>query len=265
MTVSPARQSLIEQVQQAAIDLPAGHINALAAHLDNFVGPTAQSRHTATNLIPAPRFKAAVNNLWTAWEMSDDIGGSTLAMMLRSSSAVAAALRAAQSIDIAWTGPSSAHVPVRLSSQALLDLIGEARHQLFVVSFAGYKVPEVVEALRAAALRGVDVRLILETAEDSGGALKNDAADAFSKLHQVVTFWVWPKKNRPEGGAAMHVKAAIVDGRVALVTSANLTGAALERNMELGLVVRGGAAPRRLANHFQALTASGVIRQVHPG
>ena len=37
-----------------------------------------------------------------------EIALATLAMMLRSASAVAASLRAAQSIDIAWTGPSSA-------------------------------------------------------------------------------------------------------------------------------------------------------------
>jgi phosphatidylserine/phosphatidylglycerophosphate/cardiolipin synthase-like enzyme len=62
----------------------------------------------------------------------------------------------------------------------------------------------------------------------------------------------------------MHVKAVVVDGRVALVTSANLTGHALERNMELGLVVRGGAAPKRLADHFQALTAAGNLTRVQP-
>jgi cardiolipin synthase len=262
--VNTAGQSLVEQVQQAAIDLPAGHVNTLASHLDGVEAPTAQSRHTAANLIPAPRFKAAVSSLWSAWESAGGIDGPALAMMLRAASAVANTLRASQSIDIAWTGPSSAHVPVRLSGQVLLDLIAEARQQLIIVSFAAYKVPEIVDALRAAALRGVDVRLILETAEDSGGALRQDAADAFDKLRHVVSFWVWPKANRPEGKVSMHVKAAIVDGRVALVTSANLTGAALEKNMELGLVVRGGAAPRRLADHFQALAANGVIKQVQP-
>ena len=257
-------QSLVEQVQRIAIDLTAAHVGALAKFLDTVPSPTAHSRHAAANLIPAPRFKSAVNALWTAWTDEGTVDGATLAMMLRSGSAVATTLRSSQSIDIAWTGPSSAHVPVRMTSQVLLDLIGEARSQLFIVSFAAYKVPEVVEALRAAAMRGVDVRLILETAEDSGGALKQDAADAFTALHQTVSFWVWPKARRPESGASMHVKAAVVDSRVALVTSANLTGAALEKNMELGLVIRGGAAPRRLADHFQALTAAGVLTQVHP-
>ena len=60
----------------------------------------------------------------------------------------------------------------------------------------------------------------------------------------------------------MHAKCAIADGRIAFVTSANLTGAAMTENMELGLVVRGGDVPRRIAAHFNALIASGELRAV---
>lgn len=260
MDTMPA--SLIDEVQAAALELPAGHVQLLAGHVEGLTRPTVAARHQAGGLVPAPRFKQAAVRVWTAWEAEPDVDGRSLALMLRTAVAVASSMRAAQSIDIAWTGPSSAHVPVRLSSQVLLDLIGEARSQLIVVSFAAYKVTAVVDALRAAAARGVDVRLILETAEDSGGRLKRDAADAFRELKEAVSFWVWPIDRRPAGGASMHVKAVVVDGRIALVTSANLTGDALERNMELGLVIRGGAAPTRIADHFRALAASGAIREV---
>jgi cardiolipin synthase len=67
-----------------------------------------------------------------------------------------------------------------------------------------------------------------------------------------------------EGGLerAMHAKAAIADEQVAFVTSANLTGSAIEANMELGLLVRGGAVPRRLARHFRALMGAGHLEEV---
>ena len=48
----------------------------------------------------------------------------------------------------------------------------------------------------------------------------------------------------------------------ALVTSANLTGAALGENMELGLLVKGGSAPRRLSRHFMGLIDAGVLEPV---
>ena len=41
----------------------------------------------------------------------------------------------------------------------------------------------------------------------------------------------------------MHVKAAVADSRIAFLSSANLTEAALERNMELGVLIRGGHLP----------------------
>lgn len=50
--------------------------------------------------------------------------------------------------------------------------------------------------------------------------------------------------------ANLYAKAAIADDRLAFVTSANLTEYALDRNIELGLLVRGGAVPKLLAEHF---------------
>ena len=60
----------------------------------------------------------------------------------------------------------------------------------------------------------------------------------------------------------MHAKAAIADEQVAFVTSANLTGSAIEANMELGLLVRGGSVPRRLERHFRALMSVGRLVEV---
>ena len=51
----------------------------------------------------------------------------------------------------------------------------------------------------------------------------------------------------------------VADHLAAFVTSANLTGAALDDNMELGLLVRGGPTPRKLALHFQSLVEQGVL------
>ncbi len=50
----------------------------------------------------------------------------------------------------------------------------------------------------------------------------------------------------------MHAKVLIVDRRTALVGSANLTGPALERNLECGLLVSGGPVPTLLADHLFA-------------
>jgi phosphatidylserine/phosphatidylglycerophosphate/cardiolipin synthase-like enzyme len=48
----------------------------------------------------------------------------------------------------------------------------------------------------------------------------------------------------------MHAKVLVVDRSVALVGSANLTGYGLERNLECGLLIRGGPVPAALAEHL---------------
>jgi phosphatidylserine/phosphatidylglycerophosphate/cardiolipin synthase-like enzyme len=128
------------------------------------------------------------------------------------------------------------------------------------VSYAAYKVPDLVDALQVACNRGVDLRFVLETADASKGALSFDASAAFEALADQARFYVWPPDQRPSGGK-LHVKAAVADEYAALVTSANLTGAALDENMELGLLVRGGGVPRRLSQHFMSLIDDGVLRE----
>src|SRR5262249_35442756 len=158
----------------------------------------------------------------------------------------------AQALDVVWTGPATAEVPVRLTREVLLELIAGAARSLIVVSFAAYKVPDIVRALDEAAGRGVNVRLVLEASVASGGRVTFDAAGRFRDLVGRVRFYEWPAAQRMlESGppASMHAKAVIADEQTVLVTSANLTGSAIEANMELGLLVRGGQVPQRLARH----------------
>jgi phosphatidylserine/phosphatidylglycerophosphate/cardiolipin synthase-like enzyme len=255
---------LITQMQSVACDLPAKQVEELARLVSVLTGPTASGRRQAVALAPAARFATAVTSLWSAWGNTPELDGKSIALALRTASAVATANRSAQTIEVAWTGPLSVHVPVRMSSHVLVELIEEAREHLIVVSFVAYRDLRVIDALRRAAARGVDVNLILESA-GVGGRLERGGADVFKELHGCASFWVWPREKRPADGVSMHAKAAIADRSAALVTSANLTGHALDLNMELGLLVRGGSVPARLADHFNALFSSGELVEIQPG
>jgi phosphatidylserine/phosphatidylglycerophosphate/cardiolipin synthase-like enzyme len=63
----------------------------------------------------------------------------------------------------------------------------------------------------------------------------------------------------------MHAKAAVADCRVAFLSSANLTEAALERNMELGVLIRGGNLPVAIDRLIDALVESEELQRVRPG
>ena len=63
----------------------------------------------------------------------------------------------------------------------------------------------------------------------------------------------------------MHAKIAVADRRTLLVSSANLTQSGVDTNIEAGLLVRGGAAPQRAAEHLDRLVADGTLARLFVG
>jgi phosphatidylserine/phosphatidylglycerophosphate/cardiolipin synthase-like enzyme len=253
---------LAEAISQTARELPAAQALRLADAVARSPEAAAAARAGLYRLVPTAAFERATRRLVHAWGTAS---GEAVAVGLRAAVRAVQATRADQSVDIVWTGPQTPEVPVRLTRAVLVDVIRSAAERLVIVSFAAYRVALVLDELAAAAARGVDVRLVLETAEGSGGRLAVDAATAFASLGATVGFWVWPAEQRPmlpAGTAALHAKAAIADDHTALVTSANLTGHGISQNMELGLIVRGGPVPRRLTAHFAQLMTDQVLKQV---
>lgn len=187
-----------------------------------------------------------------------------MALALRASSTARADALAEETVEVVWTGPTSHEIPIRRTREVLVELIGSSTERLTIVSFAAYKVQEVTDALRAATGRRVRIRLVLETAEDSKGRLTHDAAEAFEALRGLAEFYIWPSTKRAAGGisGALHAKTAIADSLSAFITSANLTGNAMSANMELGLLIRGGPLPGRLASHFDALIEQATLVEV---
>lgn len=259
-------EDLVKAVEQVARRLPASQVDALAKGVFGFESAAA-ARVRVAGLVPTPAYAEAAGQLLKAWQSSGQgVSGHAVSLALQAASLAAQRERAEESVEIVWTGPQTPEVPLRLTREVLIDVIRAAQRSLIVVSFAAYKVEVVVRELAEAAARGVDIRLILEMAEASGGTLRaTEASDAFTKLRDKASFYAWPTEKRPvleHGRAALHAKCAIADDHTAFVTSANLTGHAISENMELGLLIHGGPVPRRLAAHFSELLAKGVLERL---
>lgn len=255
--------SIADTLAAVAGSLPGPLLERLAKHLAAVPTPNSLSLAQAKDLAPVPVFREACNEIWQQWSATPDLRGQALSLALRAACTAAAAQRAVVTIEPVVTGPSSWLIPVRQTTDVVTDIVRNARESLMLISFAAYKVPDLVSELRAAAISGVLVRMLLETAGDSHGALSHDAAKPFSELGGRVRFLIWPADRRPVppgGRASMHVKALLADRDVAFVTSANLTGNALDHNMELGVLVRGGQLPAKLTDHYDELLATGVLR-----
>jgi phosphatidylserine/phosphatidylglycerophosphate/cardiolipin synthase-like enzyme len=191
--------------------------------------------------------------------------------------AVAAALTAAahverehlqnESIEIVWTGPETADTSLRRTEQAILEVLNAATKRLTVVSFAVYRIPRIRDALIAAANRGVCIRLIVETPNRVEGQSEYDCLLALGQnVASVASVYYWPQEYRSKDDngkiGILHVKCAVADGHRLFLSSANLTDYAFTINMELGLLIMGGKAPRQIERHFDRLIESGNLLTV---
>jgi cardiolipin synthase A/B len=63
--------------------------------------------------------------------------------------------------------------------------------------------------------------------------------------------------------AKLHAKLAVIDDQ-AVLSSANLTDDAFNRNLELGIVLSGHVILQRLREHFDSLCAVGTLKPWKP-
>jgi phosphatidylserine/phosphatidylglycerophosphate/cardiolipin synthase-like enzyme len=176
-------------------------------------------------------------------------------------------LRAEQHIELLWSGPLPANqIPARRIDQALYDLIANAKREILMVTFAAAKIERLTGELWKATKAGVKVRLILEFEESSEGQLSFDALKAFpAPLIRASDIYHWPveKRERNQAGrpGKLHAKVAIVDD-IVLVSSANLTDDAFNRNLELGIMVRSSEFILSTKLYFESLIAEGTLKRL---
>ena len=167
-------------------------------------------------------------------------------------------------VELLWSGPSpSSQIPARRIDQALYDLIGSAKEEILLVTFAARSITRLAQVLTQAIERGVQVRLILEFEQESEGQLSMDALSAFpATIREKAQVYYWPigkRERNPRGRPGkLHAKVAVVDDQ-ANFSSANLTDDAFNRNFELGSLFAGYEVVSHLKAHFEGLCANGTF------
>jgi phosphatidylserine/phosphatidylglycerophosphate/cardiolipin synthase-like enzyme len=220
--------------------------------------------HVLAEAVPHHDFRRAADALAAAWQLEPDVSGRELAAMLRAAAAARAAADREGRVEVVMTGPSEADAPTRSTEAVVIELVAGARRELILVTYAAAPYPPLLAELELARARGVRTQVVVETVAGARGLLTSEPFHAFASTSGVELFH-WPLDRRPgPTPGRLHAKLAVADGEVAFVTSANLTGSAIERNLECGLLVHGGPAPRRLAGHIAALMRDGVLQPLTP-
>jgi phosphatidylserine/phosphatidylglycerophosphate/cardiolipin synthase-like enzyme len=183
--------------------------------------------------------------------------------------------------ELVWTGPEPAHSRARKTGVVVRELFEKARHEVFIAGYSFHGGEELLEPLHAVMRdHGVRTRIVLD---GSQWHVYEDTPPDRVLAGVVRHFWtkVWVHGDpRPElfhdprtllrkpplyGGAAwfpeasMHAKCIVVDGREALVGSANFTDRAQTRNVEVGVAVREEWFARALLHQWNAAMGAGMV------
>jgi cardiolipin synthase A/B len=247
MTADPLTADPADWASHVAERLPAPDVRRLARAASG--GPQAIRRLRAQTA--APVLRDACDQLLTRTAGEDPY----LAGLLDGAVRAVERARQHQSIDVVWTGPDSGITTSRLTAATVTELIGQAHREILLVSYATRTEPAIHAALADAARRGVHITLLAENPADNPAYTA--AGVPFPGLPAIRLRW--PASKRPPG-AALHAKIIVVDDRIALVTSANLTSRAMEANLECGILIRDGPQPHAIREHLTELRAQGYLK-----
>ena len=257
---SDPRARLLEALAELARELPPAMLSAVVSRLDSQSEGRKLERLAAT-----PALREKLRSLDALREQLPEIDSKAIALALRAAEEAVRQVANRSRFEIAWTGPETEAVPVRRVDQVLYAMIERARSEVLLVTYVAYKAERALAALSAAAASGARVKLVIELAHESGGKVSFDGLGAFKSRIPSAEIYYWPLVRRPTTSSgsygAMHAKCLVVDGREAIVSSANLTDYALEANMELGIVV-GSSVAGLIRNHFDQLIARGELLRV---
>ena len=263
--VSRCSESLLEQIHHVAQHLPEEKLQAIIQEMQQ----ENSSPNSLTRLLPKSDWRETIAKLLEVW--SNEANPPTLATvaaMLSTAAHCRQRFRAELSLEFVWTGPIPEGSCSRRTDQALLEIIQGAQQTLTIVSFAVYKIPEILASLHQAIVRGVNLTLIFEMPEESDGKVAyNNLFSIDSALLKRSKLLIWPKSKRPvniDGKmGSLHAKFAIADNREIFISSANLTSYAMTLNMEMGILIHSANFALEVSSHINGLISSGHFVE-HP-
>jgi phosphatidylserine/phosphatidylglycerophosphate/cardiolipin synthase-like enzyme len=174
--------------------------------------------------------------------------------------------------DLVWSGPEVVGLHARDTRRVFEELIESAQQSLYISTYVYFDGPKAFDALARRMTTSPDLRVTLLL------NIQRMRGDTTASDHLVRKFadrlWKvdWPGTVHPHvfydpraveldaSGGVLHAKAVVADDEVVFVTSANLTEAAFERNIELGLLVRDRTLAASASAHFRQLIENGLLR-----
>jgi len=179
-------------------------------------------------------------------------------------------------IDLVWTGDEILGASGRDTKVVVQELFRAAKQSVLISTYAidqGENAIALFGELAAKMDRDahLQVRMFLNIKREFKDT--TPTATLVREYARRFSTDIWPGKRLPEvfydprsleiGGrtrACLHAKCVVIDEEYLLVTSANFTEAAHERNIEAGVMFRDKSAAKALSSQFETLAARQVLQ-----
>ncbi|MBT3194577.1 MAG: hypothetical protein HN341_18680 [Verrucomicrobia bacterium] len=172
--------------------------------------------------------------------------------------------------ELVLSGPSVQNVPTRDTAAVVHSLIEDAQHEIILVTYSIYRGKELFGRLAQRLDETPDLNLEFYL---NIGRKKGDTSLSSEIVKRYVRDfrkYNWPRDVLPSiyydpralsddwsSRSALHAKGVVIDGRTALLTSANFSEAAQKRNVEVGVLINHAATVERLRNYLIGLREDG--------
>lgn len=173
--------------------------------------------------------------------------------------------------DLVWSGPEVPGLHARDTRRVYEELVAGAESTLWICAYTYYDGPKAFESLarRMDETPGLQATLLLNIQRRREDHSPSD--ELVRRFAERLWKKDWPGERHPDvfydprslehdgPEGVLHAKAIIADEESAFVTSANLTEAAFDRNIEVGVLARDHALATSLSKHFRVLIERGLL------
>ena len=170
------------------------------------------------------------------------------------------------STSLVWTSPIFFHEDADKTDQVITDLLLKAKTSITIVGYAMTSdkyVKEIFKILQQNVnINKINTKFVWEQAEKQKihGKKQPSVKEIIRKnWDEKITF---PKiYTYNQDRSSLHAKVLIIDSKEILITSANMTGRGMKRNLEMGLLHTGKSA-KEAETLIQTLIDERIITQV---
>jgi len=167
-----------------------------------------------------------------------------------------AALRATSEIEVVWSGPTPHAAMGRTTWGVLNEVVESAREFIYAATYsAGVNSPALV-ALKSALGRGIEITCLLDIHHRGDDSAKIVMSELEGARFLALT------KNDQQSAAMMHAKYIVVDGISTFLTSANFSNIAVDKSLEVGLLVNNAFIASQFKRRIDDLLQEGLLERI---